>query len=285
MAIIIGESNMKFDMGAAWNTATSLIGRNRDMILVVAGAFFFLPYLAATLLMPEAMSPQPANPEDMQAMMDSIMQNYADYWWAMLIIFVMQGIGTLALLVLLTDRARPTLGDALKSGAKAFPSYFATNILAGLGIVGAVGIVALPASLLSAASGPAAAVLAGFVMIPLIFYLMIKFSLIMPAIAIDGILNPFAAIARSWRLTKGNSFRLFLFFVLLFVAIVVVSVLATMVLGVVFAAIGGETELIGNGIVASLVNAVFAVIFLAVLAGVHQQLVGNRPKAPGEVIE
>lgn len=279
MAIIIGESNMKFDMGAAWNAATSLIGRNRDVIVVVAGAFFFLPYLAATLLMPQAMAPQPANPEDMQALMDAAMQTYADYWWAMLIIFVLQGIGTLALLVLLTDRSRPTLGDALKRGTTAFPSYFATNILAALAVVS---IVALPFGLMAAASGTAMAVLAGFVMIPLIFYLVIKFSLIMPAIAIDGILNPFAAIARSWRLTKGNSFRLFLFFVLLFVAIVVVSVLATMVLGVVFAAFGGEIELIGNGVVSSLVNAAFSVIFLAVLAGVHQQLAGDRPGPWGE---
>lgn len=273
---------MKFDMGQAWNTATSLIGKNKDVILVVAGVFFFLPYLASALLMPEAMAPQAANPEDMQAMMDAVMQTYADYWWVMLIIFVMQGIGTLALLVLLTDRARPTLGDALKRGATAFPSYFVTNILAAIAIVL---IVALPVGLVVSVGGAIFAALAIFLIFPLIFYLMVKFSLIMPAIAIDGILNPVAAIARSWRLTKGNSFRLFLFFVLLFVAVIVVSLLVTMVLGVVFAAMGGEIELIGNGIVASLANAAFVVIFLAVLAGVHQQLAGDRPEALGEVFE
>lgn len=273
---------MKFDMGQAWNTATSLIGKNKDVILVVAGVFFFLPYLASALLMPEAMAPQAANPEDMQAMMDAVMQTYADYWWVMLIIFVMQGIGTLALLVLLTDRARPTLGDALKRGATAFPSYFVTNILAAIAIVV---IVALPVGLVVSVGGAIFAALAVFLIFPLIFYLMVKFSLIMPAIAIDGILNPVAAIARSWRLTKGNSFRLFLFFVLLFVAVIVVSLLVTMVLGVVFAAMGGEIELIGNGIVASLANAAFVVIFLAVLAGVHQQLAGDRPEALGEVFE
>lgn len=273
---------MKFDMGQAWTTATSLIGKNKDVILVVAGVFFFLPYLASALLMPEAMAPQAANPEDMQAMMDAVMQTYADYWWVMLIIFVMQGIGTLALLVLLTDRARPTLGDALKRGATAFPSYFVTNILAAIAIVL---IVALPVGLVVSVGGAIFAALAIFLIFPLIFYLMVKFSLIMPAIAIDGILNPVAAIARSWRLTKGNSFRLFLFFVLLFVAVIVVSLLVTMVLGVVFAAMGGEIELIGNGIVASLANAAFVVIFLAVLAGVHQQLAGDRPEALGEVFE
>ena len=273
---------MKFDMGAAWNTATGLIGKNRDMIVVVAGVFFFLPYLATTLLMPQAMNPPVANPEDMQAILAVMQQTYIDYWWVMLIIFVSQGIGTLALLVLLTDRARPTLGDALKRGAVSFPSYFAANILVVL--VAAVAIM-LPVGLGFATGVAAIMVLTVMLAIPLVFYLMVKFSLIMPAIAVDGILNPVQALARSWRLTKGNSLRLFLFYFLLLIAITVVILLATLVLGVVFAAIGGEVELIGNGIVTSLVNAGFVVIFLAVLAGIHRQLAGERPEELSETFE
>ena len=272
---------MKFDMGEAWNTATGLLSKNKDVILVVAGVFFFLPYLASTLLMPQAMTPQSANPEDMQAVFDTIMQTYADYWWVMLIIFVTQGIGTLALLVLLTDRARPTLGDALKSGAIAFPSYFATNIISALIVAFAI---VVPGFLVVASGIEALGILVLFLVFPILFYLMVKLSLIMPAIAIDGIRNPFRVIARSWRLTKGNSFRLFLFYFLLLVATVVVFLLASLVLGVVLAAMGGEIEIIGNGIVASLINAVFVVIFLAVLAGVHLQLSGDRPEEPSEIL-
>lgn len=273
---------MTFDMGAAWNTATGLIGKNRDMILIVAGVFFFLPYLATTLLMPQAMTPEVVNPEDIEALIAVMQQTYIDYWWVMLIIFVSQGIGTLALLVLLTDRARPTLGEALRRGAAAFFSYFATNIIVALIAAGAI---LIPVGLAIAAGVPALIVLAVMVAIPLVFYLMVKFSLIMPAIAVDGIRNPIQAIARSWGLTKGNSLRLFLYYFLLLVATMVVLMLATLVLGVVFAAIGGQVELIGNGIVASLVNAGFVVIFLAVLAGVHRQLAGERPEELSETFE
>ena len=269
---------MKFDMGQAWTTATGLLSKNKDVILVVAGVFFFLPYLASSLLMPQAMTPQPANPEDMQAVLDTLTQTYADFWWVMLVIFVTQGVGTLALLVLLTDRARPTLGDALKRGALAFLSYFATNILSVLIIAIAVFV-----PIFLAISAGVAAI--GVLVLPIVFYLMVKFSLIMPAIAIDGIRNPLSAIARSWQLTKGNSFRLFVFYFLLFIATIVVFLLVSLVLGVVFAAMGGQIEIVGNGIVASLINAVFVVVFLAVLAGIHRQLSGDRPEELSDVFD
>src|SRR3546814_10348254 len=67
----------------------------------------------------------------------------------------------------------------------------------------------------------------------------------------DLLLNPVAILARSWRLTKGNSLRLAVFYVLLIIAIGVVAILVTLVSGLVFAALGGEAETIGNGVVAS----------------------------------
>src|SRR3546814_2992847 len=73
-------------------------------------------------------------------------------------------------------------------------------------------------------------------------YCAVKISLVGPVIAIDGIRNPVAVLARSWGLTKGNSFRLALFYLLLVVAIGVVSIIVTIVSGVIFAVIGGEVE-------------------------------------------
>ena len=40
---------MKFDMGAAWNEAMRLISGNLQVIAIVAGVFFFLPYFAFSL--------------------------------------------------------------------------------------------------------------------------------------------------------------------------------------------------------------------------------------------
>jgi len=264
---------MKLDMGAAWNTATSLIGRNRDVVLVVAGVFFFLPSLAVSLIVPEAAAMPIAESADTEAMMSALMSLYADYWWAILPSGIAQAIGTLALLILLTDRAKPTVGEALKRGALSFPSFFVANLLLAFAI-------AIPVALAQVASP-----LAIFLVAPIAIYLAIKFSLIMPAIAIDRIVNPLGALARSWQLTKGNSLLLFVFYLLLFIAALVISALASMVFGVVFAAMGGEIEKIGNAVVSSAIDAGLVVIFLAVLAGVHRQLAGDRPEQPAEIIE
>ncbi len=273
---------MKLDMGAAWNTATSLIGRNRDVVLVIAGVFFFLPSFAVSLALPQADALATATPGDAQALMNAMMGFYADYWWALLLTFMAQGIGTLALLTLLTDRARPTVGEAIKRGAISFPSYFVTNILAAMAVAG---VLLLPMALVSITGGSAAVALGVVLVIPVMLYLMVKFSLIMPAIAIDRILNPLAALARSWQLTKGNSFRLLLFYALLLVATTVMLALVSMVVGVVFAALGGEIEKIGNAIFSSLINAAFVVVFFGVLAGVHRQLAGEAPEALTELFE
>jgi hypothetical protein len=264
---------MKFDMGAAWNTATALIGRNRNMIAVVAGVFFFLPYFAIMMFLPAAMAPDPSAAADIETVIATLVEVYTENWWAILPVFIAQGIGTLALLILLADRARPTVGEALKTGAIAFPSYFVANILSAF-IMGAA--IAIPIAIF-----PWLAIVA----VPVVFYLLVKFSLIMPAIAIDGILNPFGAIARSWRLTKGNSFWLFLFYALLIVALVIVTSLANMVFVLLFAVFGGQTEMIGNAAASSLINAIFSVIVLAVLAGVHRQLAGESTETIPEMLE
>ena len=50
-------------------------------------------------------------------------------------------------------------------------------------------------------------------------------------------MNPIAALGRSWRLTKGNSLMLFLFYVLLVLAILVVSFVVTMLMSSEFTAL------------------------------------------------
>ena len=112
---------MKFEMGRAWNDAVALLRANGQVVLVVAGVFFFLPYLALMVLMPDYMQTLngagAAEPGNVDAAMEQMRQVYADIWWAILIMVVLQGIGMLGLLAFLTDRNRPTVGEALAIGA------------------------------------------------------------------------------------------------------------------------------------------------------------------------
>ncbi len=276
-------------MGQAWSDATAMLGANRDTVVAIVGLFFFLPYFALALFVPEVVNPTPVeappgtDPEvAMNAATSAMVEQYSNNWPYFVILVVSQFIGTLCLLILLTDRARPTVGEALKRGAKSTPSYVAAQILTAL-LAGVV--LGLPLGILGQFAPPAMTVLIGLVLIAALLYLLVKFSLIAPVIAVEGVLNPITAMQRSWRLTKGNSLRLASFFLLLIIAIGIVALLVTSVLSLVLSAFGDSIANTGNGIVSGLSNAIVGALLLGVLAAVHRQLAGPPKEEISETFE
>lgn len=264
---------VKLDMGAAWNSATAMIGANKDVLLIVAGVFFFLPNVAATLLMPQSaeLAAMQANPNpDPEAVFAQLGAFYADIWWVFLIMGLAQAIGVLGLLALLTDRTRPTVGEALSFGLRALLPYLATQII--VGVILLVGAAVLIGG--GAAIHPGAAALGALIFLVGFIYLWVKFSLVSPVMAIENVLNPIAALKRSWQLTKGNSLRIFAFFMLLILVLLVISVIVGLALGL-FALAGEQIGLIVSALGGGLVNMAFVVIMLAVLAAIHRQLSGG----------
>lgn len=280
-------AHRKLDMGLAWTQATGLIGANRDTIGAIAGLFFFLPSLASALLVPELGNPpQPAPNADpqaaMRAMMDQMSAIYAANWPLLLALVVAQFVGSMSLFALLTDRGNPTVGEALRTGLASTPSYLAAQVIAVLGAALAIGI---PLGVVSALGGAAVAVLAVIAALVLIVYGMVKLSLAAPVIAIEGNRNPFAALGRSWQLTKGNSLRIALFIALLLLVIGVIAALVTGVLALVLAALGGTAATIGGGIVNALVNTLLTVVFLVVTVAIYRQLAGASSERAAELFE
>lgn len=281
-------ANRKLDMGRAWTEATGLIGSNRDTIGALAGLFFFLPSFAAALFAPEMINPPepaPVNADPqvaMQAMIDQMGAFYADNWLLFLGVTIAGFVGSMSMLALLSDRSNPTVGEALGKGLKSIPSYIAAQLLSAM----AAGLViGLPLGLIAAFAPPALTLVAGLVLVVLAVYVFVKFALIAPVIAIDEERNPIAAIARSWRLTKGNSLRILAFFALLFVTIVIIGALVQGILVLILSAFGGAVASIGTGLVSALINTVITVIFLVVLAAIHRQLAGASPERLAETFE
>jgi len=281
-------ANRKLDMGLAWTQATGLIGANRDTIGAIAGLFFFLPSLASALLVPELGNPpQPApagaDPQAaMRAMMDQMSAIYAANWPLLLALVVAQFVGSMSLFALLTDRGNPTVGEALRTGLASTPSYLAAQVIAVLGAMLAIGI---PLGVISALGGAAVAALAVVAATVLIVYVLVKLSLAAPVIAIEGNRNPFAALGRSWQLTKGSSLRIALFIALLLLVIGIIAALVTGVLALVLAALGDTAATIGGGIVNALVNALVTVVFLVVTVAIYRQLAGASPERAAELFE
>ena len=104
---------MKFSMSEAWRDATAMMSANREVLLILAGIFFLLPSLVMALAMPGLQEAMLADPENAQARM---LELYTGFWWLLLLVVLAQIVGYLALLALLRDTSRPTVGEALKAG-------------------------------------------------------------------------------------------------------------------------------------------------------------------------
>ncbi len=273
----MAQSN-SFDMSRAWEEATALLRANMQVVLGVAGVFFFLPYLAISLLVPDmgAVLGTRSMGNDPDAAMAAMEAAFLQYWWVFLLLTVIQAAGTLGLLVLMGREGRPTAGEALGTGLAGLLPYLAANILVGVALILVLTMLVM---LFSLTGSQALAALPIVLAIPVMIYVYVKISLLAPVIAVEDMRNPVEAVRRSWGLTKGNSFRLFLFYFLLMLAIGIVGLIVTMIVGLILALAGDSVALIGTAIIGALVNAVSVVVFLSVMAAAHRQLSGHATRA------
>ncbi len=287
-------------MSAAWNDAVALLQRNREVMGIVAGVFFLLPGLVLAVLFAEqqvmamnmlrtVLQGSTLQPDD------PALLNAAPGWFLAvgLAAFFIQLIGYLALLALMDEKRRPTVGEAIGTAFKCLLPligmvilFMAGYLVLGLGLGLVVGVLAG----LSAATGSTAlAALVTFVAIVAMFvvivYAMVRLSLVLAEMVLADKLNPLKAFAGSWRLTKGNSFRLFLFYLLLMIVYLVINMVLFSVLMGAASVFSGSTGGMIAGIISGLTGAAFAVLWTALMAAIWRQLSGPASAAIGETFE
>ncbi len=271
---------MKFDMSEAWQEAMAMIAANREVLLIVAGIFFFLPTMALTFAIGDT---QPITmSEDTAAMEQAVANFYGNVGWMMGLVFLVQLAGYIALLALLRDAAKPTVGDAIKTGLIGMLPAFAAYIIITVGLGLLFGIllgIAMATGVMALVSVIAILAFVGCA------YILVKTALVPPVIAIEKTFNPIRAIRRSWQLTKGNSVRLAMFFVLISLVYLVVSVLVGLVVSALGFVLGSSAEIVVSGLLSGLIGAIAAVVFVAVLAAIHRQLAGPSSAAIGRTFD
>lgn len=262
---------MKLDLNAAWDQAIRLIGMNREVVLVLAGVFFFLPFVLFSLLIPMPDFAAVAGPSgnNSTALMAAVEGFVREYWWALLLMTLVQIVGSIAVMAVLGDPSRPTVGGAISRGLRFLPTSVGAQLILSVILTVAIFLLLMIGALTR--SGAVAATL-GILSLPLILWIMTRFSLASPTIAIEESLNPVAAMRRSWKLTSGNGLRLAVFYLLLVIAFVVISQVIGLVV-MVLAALPEEgfAEVI-RALLSGLVSSVLILIGYAVLASVHRQL-------------
>lgn len=270
---------MKFSMSEAWRDATAMMSANREVLLIVAGIFFFIPGVAMGLAMGNIQQIMLADPENAQEM---VLSFYADWGWLLALGGIASVLGYLALLALLRDHNRPTVGEAIKIGLIGLLPAIGAYIVLVLGL----GVVAAVLAMIAGVTGSAAVgLLVAIAIVAVVVYVLVKVSLSGPVIAIDKVYNPFKILARSWRLTKGNSFHLFLFYLLLIITYIVIAVVASGIIAVLLVVLGETVATTIYAIISAAISAIAYLVFVAVLAAVHRQLSGPSAAAVSETFE
>lgn len=259
---------MKLDMNAAWNEAVAMVRANFEVMAIIAGVFFFLPTLAAVF----AVTPVETVPQDAAA--EVHLKAMTDYFSAnavpLTLMTLAQAVGMIALISLLRDTGKPTVGETIKTGFIGLLPYAASQLIFGFSAVLAVALlVGVPEAL-----GISVLTLLGMlVALVLLVYAIVKLSLTIPVVALEKQMNPIAVLRRSWELTRGNSLRLLGFYLLLFVAYIAITLVVTLVFGLLFSMLGdGTAAKVANGSLDGVLGAGGSLVFAAILAAIHRQL-------------
>ena len=258
-----------FDSSRAWSDAAAAVTTNRDVLLALAGVFVVLPAFAIAVLLP---FPVPQDGVSPQAMVATWGAYYRSNWSALVAVALLQMIGTLAMLALFTDQARPTVSAAIRQGFVRTPTVIAAQLLLGAA-VGAM--LLLPVALGGALQSPAFTALAVLGALGLGIWAWIRASLVAPAVMVDGLTNPLAALKRSWQITEGNVLRLLLFYALLIIAFVIVTLVLGGIVQLLLALVlGAEPAALAATLVSAILQAAMTVYLVAVTASAHRQLAG-----------
>ena len=277
---------MKFDSNRAWQDAMAAVKACRSLLVPVAGVFFLIPNVATSFFLGDVQArimENMTNREVLNGIMEAEMGKIMGFGLGAM---VAGFIGYLAVLVLLTDRSRPTVGEAIARGVRFLPTLIGAVIIGYIGIVLGVVLVAIIGGILSAVVGAAGAALVFIAIFALVLAATVRLSLTLPVIVVENTLNPVAALVRSWRLTQGNAFKLLGFYALLFIAYVVIAVIVMIVIGALTGVASGgqpgEVTLILAGVLSGAISAVVGVIASAILAAVHAQLAGVSSRSVSE---
>lgn len=279
---------MTFDMNRTWDEALALMRANFQLLAVIAGVFLLLPTVVFYLGFPELLVP----PEPGQLSNDEAVAAVARVFPVVILMMLVQMVGYVAMIALIGG-ARPTVGEAIATAVKALPTLLATFVtLIAIGMVAGV-VLSIVLTLvivgLALVLGEGAVIgltiLLYIALIVAMFYLYVRIAPLLPVIAIERARGFVAPLKRAWRLTRGAGRRLFAFFALLFVAYIVISMVAAIALQA-FGLLTPEA-LAGGGLLAfalvsSVIGALLAMLLSGILVSIHRQLAGTAPAADVE---
>jgi hypothetical protein len=240
---------MSFSYDRVWADVLAMIRASGALLATMAGVFMFLPSLAMWMYAP---MPAPPSGGESNEGVRFLLDYYRGNWPLLLLVNIIGTFGQVAILTLLLDRDRPTVGEALGASARLLPMYFVMTIITNFAVVTGLFLFLVPG-----------------------IYLLGRLTLAGPVMVGDGVANPVDAIRQSWTYSKGLGWRIAGLVMLIGIVAWIALSAASSVLGVVAGLLLPE----GAGAVAkafadALAGGALALLIAVLTAAIYRQLRG-----------
>lgn len=239
-------NDIKMNGSAVWNDAMTLLKGNVEIATAVAGVFLFLPLLAFSWFLPPFELPEAPSIDQFTA---AVIQWVTAIWPYIVAVGLIGALGNLAIYNAVLDRAKPTVGQALRTAVALFPVCFLAQWLAGM-----------------------AAIVGFFLLLVPGIYLSIKWMFAPVIIAAEHQTNAIDALRASWNLTKGNSVNIFIFVILLAIVSGIIQALLSLVISLPLLLVPAELGRFLGLLVDTAMQTMVSVLFLFVYMAIYRQL-------------
>lgn len=250
-----GAGIMSFSYNSVWDETVRTLKANASLLIAVAGAFLFLPSLVAGYLAP---------PPQAQTL-ETMWQHYRENAWTLFLAQLVAFIGNLALLILVLDARRPTVGRAIQAAFVLLPAYLLVSVLSGFMIIIGFALLIVPG-----------------------LYLIGRLAATAPALVAEGRRNPIDLVRRSFEITKRNGWAVIGLIFLVFVAFYILMVAVTSVFGSIFSLYdrsnGGHVGAFLLLLLGAAIGAAFNTVLMVLVASIYRRLAGQPGRVPSSGI-
>lgn len=266
---------MKFSYNAVWDRTLALLGAHAPLIGAIAGVFIFLPSLLVGHFFPV---PQGSS-TDPQVELESVAAYWSATWYWQLVAVVATLVGTLAILILVLDHTRPTVGGAIARAIRLLPTYLLASVLVFVALILGAFLCVLPFAIVAAA-GLTAFVYLGFIAIlVLMAYASGRLS-VMASVASLEHLPPLSMIRRALELTRNHGWAILGLLILILLAGGIASLAVAFV-------IGGLLRLLLNAeladflilLIGTAFNAALTAVLIVTTGSIYRELSGSESTA------
>ena len=259
----------KLSLSQAWDETRMVLARDGRLFVAVALALFVLPGVVLGVVVPEA-----HNAGEMPA---------AGAWIGVAVIALIVSLAGQLAVIRLSIGPHVSVGEAIIHGAKRLLPYIAAVVIwvVPILIVGSL----LYAYLGANAEHPSPVAGLALIAISILGFFLAVRMILASAVAGAEPVGPIAIVRRSWELTHGNWWRLFVFLILFAIGALCLLYAVEAVFGLLAQMMFGDLGPLTLGsllvaIVSQLVSATLTVLFFVMIARIYVQRSGQTAAPP-----